>query len=61
MDGQFKPGWYIHPNLALIKIYQKRDKWVYQCYTKSGQKPISKERELDTWTWALSERSPEEY
>ena len=61
MDGQFKPGWYIHPNLALIKIFQKGPRWVYQCYTKNGQKAVSKERELDTWTWALSEQSPEEY
>ncbi|MBI5559175.1 MAG: hypothetical protein HY885_16250 [Deltaproteobacteria bacterium] len=61
MDGQFKSGWYIHPNLALIKISQKGQLWVYQCYTASGQKAISKERPLDQWTWALSEPSREEY
>ncbi|MBI4792461.1 MAG: hypothetical protein HY789_07020 [Deltaproteobacteria bacterium] len=61
MDGHFKPGWYIHPSLALIKIYQKDQNWVYQCYTASGQKSISKERPLDQWVWALSEPSPEEY
>ncbi|OKY76766.1 MAG: hypothetical protein BM485_01465 [Desulfobulbaceae bacterium DB1] len=61
MDGQYKPGWYIHPNLALIKIYQSGQSWVYRCYSSSGQKALSKERPLDQWTWALSEPSPEEY
>lgn len=55
MDGQYIPGWYIHPNLGLIKIYQRDATWVYQCYTKSGSKPVSRERPLDQWTWALSE------
>lgn len=61
MDGQFKEGWYNHPNLGLIKISEKGSSWVYRCYTRNGQKPVSKERALDTWTWALSEKSPEEY
>ena len=57
MDGMFAEGWYEHPSLGLIKIYLKSGEWVYQCYTKNGQKALSKERPLDSWTWALSEPS----
>lgn len=55
MDGMYTEGWYEHPNLGRIKIVLKGADWIYQCYTKSGQKALSKERPLDTWTWALSE------
>lgn len=55
MDGTFTEGWFNHPNLGLIKIYLSSGDWVYQCYTKNGQKALSKERPLDSWTWALSE------
>ena len=55
MDGTFIEGWFNHPNLGLIKIYLTGGDWVYQCYTKNGQKAVSKERPLDSWTWALSE------
>ncbi len=61
MDGKIKTGWYVHPNLSLIKVYEKNGAWVYQCYKRNGSKAISKERDLDQWTWALSEPSPEEY
>ncbi|MBU0730863.1 MAG: hypothetical protein KKA70_14090 [Proteobacteria bacterium] len=60
MDGTFQEGMYTHPNLGLIKILFKNNNWVYQCYTKSGDKPLSKERPLDQWTWALSEAASEE-
>jgi hypothetical protein len=56
MDGSYTEGWYNHPNLGLIKIYVSGSQvWVFQCYTKSAQKALSKERPLDGWTWALSE------
>ncbi|OGR07696.1 MAG: hypothetical protein A2511_00640 [Deltaproteobacteria bacterium RIFOXYD12_FULL_50_9] len=58
MDGSFQEGWYKHPTLGLIKIFQKNYTWVYMCYASNGQKPLSKDRPLDQWTWALSE--PEE-
>lgn len=59
MDGSFEDGWYKHPTLGLIKIFQKNNSWVYQCYTTSGEKPLSKDRPLDQWTWALSEPQKE--
>ena len=60
MDGSFAEGWYNHPNLGLIKIFLKEGRdWVYQCYTKNGEKPLSKDRPLDSWTWALSESTDE--
>ena len=56
MDGTFKNGWYNHPSLGLIKIFLNDiSEWVYQCYAQNGHKPLSKERPLDSWTWALSE------
>jgi hypothetical protein len=55
MDGPVKEGFYNHPNLGVIKIFQKNESWVYQCYTRNTQKAVSRERSLDTWTWALSE------
>lgn len=55
MDGRYKDGWYTHPNLGLIRIFLKDYDWFYQCYTQNGSKPLSKERALDSWTWALSE------
>ena len=58
MDGTFTAGWYNHPTLGLIRVYLKGNEWVYQCYTQNGQKALSKERPLDSWTWALSEESP---
>ncbi len=56
MDGSYAEGWYKHPNHGLIKIFLKDGReWVYQCYTTNGDKPLSKDRPLDSWTWALSE------
>ncbi|MBW1792479.1 MAG: hypothetical protein JRJ14_09545 [Deltaproteobacteria bacterium] len=56
MEGPVKEGFYTHPNSGVIKIFQKENgSWVYQCYTQSGQKAISREKSLDTWTWALCE------
>jgi hypothetical protein len=55
MDGTFKEGWYTHPSLGLIRIFVSGPEWVYVCYTKNGMKALSKERALDSWTWALSE------
>ena len=54
MEGGYQEGWYVHPSLGLIKIIHAKE-WVYRCYTDSGAKPLSKERPLDPWTWALSE------
>ena len=58
MDGAYKDGWYIHPSLGLIKISLNDHEWVYQCYSQNAQKALSKERPLDSWTWALSEEAP---
>lgn len=58
MDGPYKEGWYTHPTSGLIKIFLNDQEWVYRCYTQNGQKPLSKERPLDSWTWALSEEAP---
>ena len=55
MDGTYNAGWYEHPSHGLIKVYQNDLDWVYRCYTKNGQKPLSKERKMDQWIWALSE------
>ncbi len=55
MDGTFKDGMYIHPNLGLIKIFIKDGDWVYQCYKSNGSKPLSAPKPLDQWTWAMSE------
>ncbi|MBU0480406.1 MAG: hypothetical protein KKG47_04830 [Proteobacteria bacterium] len=55
MDGNYHEGFFDHPSHGLIKIYRNSSgNWVYQCYTSSGTKPLSKERTLDAWTWALS-------
>ncbi len=56
MDGQIEAGWYIHPQLGLIKIYtDETNSWNYRCYSDSGARALSKERPLDQWTWALCE------
>ena len=56
MEGPVKEGLYNHPSQGVIKIFHKENEsWVFQCYTKNGQKAISREKSLDTWTWALSE------
>ncbi len=57
MDGSFSEGWFTHPTLGLIRVFVKGTDWVYVCYTKNGQKALSKERPMDSWTWALSEPS----
>lgn len=54
MDGQVTAGWFQHPKLGTINIYESnRRTWVYKCYSESGTRPLSTEKELDTWTWAL--------
>ena len=54
MDGQITAGWYRHPKLGLIKIFENDKRaWVYQCYSESGTRALSKEKAMDTWTWAL--------
>lgn len=58
MDGQIIPGWYRHPKLGLIKVFESNARgWVYQCYSESGTRALSMEKSLDTWTWALCERA----
>ncbi|MFH7319168.1 hypothetical protein ACHHRT_01005 [Desulfurivibrio sp. D14AmB] len=57
MEGSFREGWFKHPTLGLIRIFIKGPDWVYVCYTSNGEKALSKERPLDSWTWALSEPS----
>ncbi|TBV79445.1 MAG: hypothetical protein EYX74_06915 [Desulfobulbaceae bacterium] len=54
MEGNFSEGWYQHPSLGLIKIFFNNSDWVYVCYTRNGQKALSKERKIDNWIWALS-------
>jgi len=56
MEGNYESGWYNHPSLGLIRVYPNGPDWVYRCYNKNGDKPLSKERPLDQWTWALSEK-----
>ncbi len=59
MDGSYSEGWYQHPTHGLIKVYMSNDSdWVYRCYTRNGSKPLSKERPMDQWIWALSETAP---
>ena len=54
MDGQISPGWYRHPKLGLIKVFMNENQdWVYQCYSDSGSRVLSKEKSIDSWTWAL--------
>lgn len=58
MDGQMIEGWYNHPRQGLIKIFiNEKQEWVYQCYSDSGTRVLSKERTIDSWTWALCEPS----
>ena len=60
MQGNYESGWYDHPSLGLIKVYPSSGSgWVYRCYTQRGDKALSKERPLDQWTWALSEKRPD--
>ena len=61
MDGNFRECWMEHPSLGLIKVFQDDLDWVYQCYTRNGQKPVSKEKPLDSWTWALAEEVDRNY
>lgn len=60
MDGQITAGWYRHPNLGLIKIFENDKRaWVYQCYSESGARALSKEKPMDSWTWALCVSAPQ--
>ena len=61
MDGIYTEGWFTHPTQGLIRVFSKGGEWLYQCYTKNGQKALSKERPLDSWTWALSEAAYEDF
>lgn len=61
MDGTYEQGWYTHPNEGLIRVSQKDGEWVYRCYSVNGQRALSKERPLDSWTWALSQRAPNDF
>ena len=60
MDGQVTTGWYRHPKLGLIKIFvnEKRE-WVYQCFSESRARALSREKEMDNWTWALCKSAGE--
>ena len=59
MDGQITAGWYQHPKLGLIKIFEDSKRtWVYQCYSDSGMRALSKEKAIDQWIWALSITAP---
>lgn len=61
MDGQITAGWYRHPKLGLIKIFESdKRSWVYQCYSESGKRALSKEKDMDNWTWALCDRAPQQ-
>jgi hypothetical protein len=54
MEGPIKEGWFRHPQQGLINIFRnKKNDWVYQCYSDNGSSVLSRERELDPWTWAL--------
>lgn len=56
MDGQIIPGWFRHPKLGLIKVFaNENQEWVYQCFSDSGTRALSKEKTVDSWTWALCE------
>lgn len=57
MDGQITAGWYRHPKLGLIKIFESKNAWAYQCFSDSGARALSKEKSMDAWTWALCEKS----
>ena len=60
MDGQITAGWYRHPKLGLIKIFENdKRSWVYQCYSESGTRALSKEKSMDSWTWALCAHAPQ--
>ncbi len=54
MDGAMEAGWFMHPKNDLIKVFLSGDQWVYQCYSSNGKRVLSKERPMDSWTWALS-------
>ncbi len=54
MDGAIEAGWFVHPQNDLIRVFQSGTQWVYQCYSSTGTRVLSKERPLDSWTWALS-------
>lgn len=59
MEGKITGGWYQHPKLGRIKIYENdKREWVYQCYSESGQRALSKEKNLDAWVWALCFPAP---
>lgn len=59
MDGQIIAGWYRHPKLGLIKIFERNNRaWVYQCYSDSGARALSMEKSMDAWTWALCDPAP---
>ena len=54
MEGKIIAGWYQHPKLGLTKIFENdQQMWVYQCFSDSGQRALSREKEIDSWTWAL--------
>ena len=54
MEGQITPGWFRHPQIGLIKIFSNENQeWVYQCYSDKGTRLLSKEKSIDSWTWAL--------
>ena len=56
MDGTMTEGWYRHPQLGLIRVLtNSNQEWVYICYSDSGSRVLSKEKPLDSWTWALCE------
>jgi len=57
MEGTITAGWFTHPSLGTIKIFRSStNQWVYQCYSQNGSKALSKERELDQWTWVMCEK-----
>ncbi len=54
MDGPIKEGWFRHPQQGLINVFiGKKGTWAFQCYSDNGSRVLSKERDLDQWTWAL--------
>ncbi len=59
MDGQIIEGWYRHPSSGLIKVFlNSSESWVYQCYSDNGARALSREKQMDSWTWALCQPEP---
>jgi len=54
MEGPYAVGWYRHPSLGLIRVFVEKGVWLYRCYSESGDRVLSRDKTLDSWTWAFS-------